>query len=115
MVEIKCKKCRKILFENTQSMLLNAHSLPISQEEDMCESITQAYNLYIDEECLPIWVKTSIEKGEWSKGKILCPHCNTRIGGFDFISGMKCSCSSSVLPSVHIIKSKVDLPGGTAK
>merc|ERR1712110_1046484 len=38
--------------------------------------------------------------GGWTKGRLNCPNCQSRIGGFDFVSGADYP--------VHLIKSKVD-------
>ncbi|KAJ8978953.1 hypothetical protein NQ317_009349 [Molorchus minor] len=91
--EIKCKKCRNTLFtsEEDKNIFLDAHGLFLgfNSDKDECISITEAE--------------------EWSKGRLNCPNCDLRIGGFDFISGKKCDCSNNVLPSIHVIKSNVDL------
>jgi E3 ubiquitin-protein ligase RNF180 len=42
------------------------------------------------------------------KGRLHCPKCHSRVGGFDFVSGQKCACGFCVLPAVHLIRSKVD-------
>ena len=39
-------------------------------------------------------------QGGWTKGRLNCPNCQSRIGGFDFVSGADYP--------VHLIKSKVD-------
>lgn len=109
--EVKCKKCRKTIFNEAQieNLFINAHSLPLSQEQDICETINEEQTLYVNEEKIPDWIKPALEAGKWSKGKINCQHCDFRIGGFDFISGNKCNCMNSVVPNIYIIKSKVDL------
>jgi len=61
---------------------------------------------YVPEEKMPDWMKTNVE---WVKGKLLCPKCQARVGSYNFVSGMKCSCRSHVLPPIHIVKSKVDV------
>ena len=45
----------------------------------------------------------SLQSG-WTKGKISCPHCSARIGGFDFVGG-------SVSPDfpIYLVRSKVDV------
>ena len=40
-------------------------------------------------------------QGGWTKGKLNCPNCQAKIGGFDFVAGAQYP--------VHIVKSKVDL------
>ena len=42
-------------------------------------------------------------QGGWTKGKLSCPSCSARVGGFDFVSGTSCS------SPVYLVKSRVDL------
>lgn len=44
----------------------------------------------------------------WTKGRLNCPNCEARVGSFDFVSQSTCACGTSVLPAVHLVKSKVD-------
>ena len=37
----------------------------------------------------------------WTKGKLCCPHCGARIGGFDFVG-------ASASAPVYLVRSKVD-------
>lgn len=50
-------------------------------------------------------------QGQWTKGKLCCPSCKTRVGGFDFVGS---SGHSSPSP-VYIVRSKVDVGGVAAK
>lgn len=109
--EVKCKKCRKTIFNDSQAgnLFINAHCLPLSEKHNICETINDEHKLYVNEENIPDWIKLVLEAGEWSKGKINCQFCDFRIGGFNFISGKKCSCMNNVVPNIYIIKSKVDV------
>lgn len=51
---------------------------------------------YIPENHMPTWMTSNIDKGEWVKGKVLCPKCSSRLGSYNFVSGMKCSCGLEV-------------------
>lgn len=42
-------------------------------------------------------------QGGWTKGKLSCPSCCARVGGFDFVSGSTCS------SPVYLVRSRVDL------
>lgn len=109
--EIKCKVCRNTLFGiQLKQAFLNAHSESITSLPSDCESVNNANHIFIDtnNDNIPLWVMQAIETAEWSKGKLNCPHCDARIGGFDFVSGSKCQCSRCLLQPVRIIKSKVD-------
>lgn len=108
---IKCRSCRLILLDSTntkESLFVCAHNTPCNpfnkSEKDCDENM-----IFLNEDSLPNWIQEIIEKHEWSKGRLNCLNCNSRIGSFDFVSGMKCFCDSNVLPPVHLIKSKLDL------
>ncbi|XP_057667232.1 E3 ubiquitin-protein ligase RNF180-like [Diorhabda carinulata] len=109
--EIKCKKCRHTLFNQDtikNNLILNAHG-ETTENSNACQVIPEEKNIFLNEDCLPSWVKNKIEVEEWSKGRIYCPKCDSRIGAFDYVSGQKCNCLNNLLPPVHIIKSKIDI------
>lgn len=111
--QIKCKKCRKTVLDLSEfpSLLINAHNTQIlgSNEDNPCTSLENHAKIFLQEETLPSWILNYIEQENWTKGKIFCPHCNYRMGGFDFISGKKCDCQLNILPSVYFVPSKVDV------
>lgn len=100
---------------------------------EACKNLTDDI-WYVGEEDLSSWMKESVSKvriltvswtlelhgflyldlivfdlqADWVKGKLHCPKCASRVGSFNFVSGMQCSCGNSVIPPVHIVKSKVD-------
>nr|CAI5827002.1 unnamed protein product [Callosobruchus analis] len=114
--EVKCKKCRKTLFDLHQKptdSLTNAHNESLTsstpKDQDICDTVRDENMVFLKEDILPQWISSKIESEQWSKGRLSCPHCDSRIGNFDFVSGCKCSCSNNPLPPVHFIKSKIDL------
>ena len=97
----RCKQCRNILFS---SMSLEAHQIALhglrhakggSGRGLRCTS----HFLGEPEEWMELTGSTS--------GKLYCPHCNSKIGSFDW-SGSQCSCGTWVSPSIQILHSKVD-------
>ena len=44
----------------------------------------------------------------WTKGKLTCTNCQGRLGSFNFVSPMKCSCGQHNLPAVHVVKDRID-------
>ena len=108
MSEIKCKKCRKILFKD--HILVTNHNQSYGSQPDSCS--LQSNVFYLNQELLTDWLISQLDLFEWTKGKIYCPNleCKARIGSFNFINGSKCLCHSYVLPHVHVIKAKVDKP-----
>jgi len=68
---------------------------------DKTESAEESSNVFnICDENLPQWINDAIEEGNWTKGKLSCPSCSSRIGGFDYVT-------RSSLP-IYIVRSKVD-------
>jgi len=55
---------------------------------------------YIPEDCMPEWISSNLDKGDWVKGKINCPKCSARVGSYNFVSGIRCPCGSNVV-GVH--------------
>ncbi|KAK3596700.1 hypothetical protein CHS0354_038037 [Potamilus streckersoni] len=63
---------------------------------------------FIDLETSPSWIQNLVTKAKWMKGKLVCPKCQGRLGSFDFIKTLKCPCLNHKLPSIHILKARVD-------
>lgn len=120
-IVIKCRKCRTILSKSPESALLNAHNVQYSADSDVksnCSSVYSRTEIYLNEDNLEAWIQDEVEKSEWTKAKLKCVKCQSNIGSFDFVSVQKCDCQRFNQPSVHFIRSKVDvdvllLDGGT--
>lgn len=55
------------------------------------------------------WIVEQLDKTDWTRGKINCPNkCGAKIGTFNFVNSMKCSCGKATVPSVQIVRSRVD-------
>jgi len=87
---VRCRKCRHTLLEEPP------HRMMARREED--EHIIPLY-----EDQLPDWMAEAVQEGGWTKGKLSCPSCSARVGGFDFVSGSSCS------SPVYLVRSRVDL------
>ncbi|KYO29173.1 E3 ubiquitin-protein ligase RNF180 isoform A [Alligator mississippiensis] len=85
---LRCWKCRKYVANS--DCLIKCHG------KQQCEFSTAAQNTcnvwHMNLEDLPDWVKCAIEKAQWTIGKLNCPFCGTRLGGFNFVRNTKCSC-----------------------
>uniref|UniRef100_A0A1E1VXE5 E3 ubiquitin-protein ligase n=1 Tax=Pectinophora gossypiella TaxID=13191 RepID=A0A1E1VXE5_PECGO len=101
---IKCHKCRHILLDDINKI----YSSEVIHSE--CDSYDIKKFIYLLEDNLPIWIKLKVEEEQWTKGKLHCENCGSKVGTFDFISGRKCDCGKSVLPPVHFVTSQVDRP-----
>lgn len=100
---IKCHKCRHILLTD----MANTYK---SLCDDKCDSYSSKHFVYLLEDQLPSWIKKKIDEEQWTRGKLLCEKCGSKIGSFDFVSGRKCSCEKSILPSVYFVTSQIDIP-----
>jgi len=110
--QIKCRKCRSTLTNVPSNVLLSAHNEQYSNDPDIksnCPSVVGRTEIYINEEHLDQWIESEIENSEWTKGKLKCSKCSSNVGSFDFVTGQKCECRLFNQPSVHFIRSKVDL------
>lgn len=101
---IKCKKCRSNLIDYEK--IVTEHG----NQTQCLKTNTNTSNIFLMESDYPEWIKLAIKLQNWRKGKIHCPDCNTKIGGFDFIESVNCDCGESKLPEVSFTRSKIDLP-----
>ncbi|XP_078040313.1 E3 ubiquitin-protein ligase RNF180-like [Augochlora pura] len=110
-MEIKCKYCRKDLFNKVPIQLLTSHGEIKQNIMDVgCSGTNDSEpSLYIPIENMPKWIADIVNQESWTKGRLNCPHCNNRIGSFNFVNELKCSCGQFVTPSVRITSSKVDI------
>lgn len=130
VTEVKCKRCRKVLFTEETTPLLTAHGeVRTGPTHTRCGTGAPEYCLYISEENVPEWIRETIDKVRvsyrvetcfyfplvsisfqdyWIKGKLHCPHCHSRLGSFDFVNQTKCDCGESLPPPIRIIHCKVD-------
>jgi len=106
---VRCQKCRYHLLDSSD--VVDSHGVgfdPTSGPPSPSNSCSTDV-WYIPENKMPDWMKSNVESGDWVKGKMTCPKCQARIGSYNFVSGMKCTCGLAVLPPIHIVKSKVDI------
>ncbi|CAH2099926.1 unnamed protein product [Euphydryas editha] len=100
---VKCHKCRHILLEDMNGTYTSVCS-------KSCASNNNKNFVYLVEDNLPAWIKQKVEEEQWTKGKLHCESCKSKLGSFDFVSGRKCDCGDSVLPPVYLVTSQVDIP-----
>ncbi|XP_023706052.1 E3 ubiquitin-protein ligase RNF180 [Cryptotermes secundus] len=105
-MSLKCRKCRQVLLTQHDAVL-TAHGEHIGANA-ACAAVQFGAVFYLQEDRLPAWIETIVDKEGWVKGRLHCPKCQGRVGAFDFVSGQKCACGLCLLPAVHLIRSKVD-------
>lgn len=110
MIELKCKQCRKSLFNNDDITLLTSHNENMSDiEHTGCGNNFVEHLLYMSIENVPTWIEDIINQTSWTKGKLNCPFCNNRIGSYNLMVNTKCSCGKSITPNIRLIQSKLDI------
>ncbi|XP_064596467.1 uncharacterized protein LOC135463079 [Liolophura sinensis] len=105
----KCRRCRCALL--TDRSLLTSHEEPLTGAGESaltdCDRKSTVWYVSTEDSC-PDWVTRCLNKGEWCKGKLLCPKCRGRLGSFDFTSSQRCHCGAEICPPIHINKNRVD-------
>eukprot|EP00794_Sanderia_malayensis_P009763 gene9763-10762_t len=94
--KFRCRLCRFTLFETED----------ISKTHNLTEECSSWF--LRDDEGMLSWVQTLIDEAGWTEGKLYCPKCNARVGGFDFVHSVPCSCGNDVIPAIWCPKSKID-------
>ncbi|TRY69328.1 hypothetical protein TCAL_03234 [Tigriopus californicus] len=84
-VPVKCGACRQILPE-----------IQVKPVDEPVIAVPET-----GEGTYPIWIQNKIDESGWTKGKFNCPHCQARLGAFNFLGGSQ--------HIVHLVKSQVDL------
>jgi len=92
---LKCRKCRFLVIEDPPHKILTTTDLLADEDQESSNTFN------ICDENLPYWITAAIEEGSWTKGKLSCPGCGCRLGGFDYVT--------RAAQPVYIVKSKVDL------
>ncbi|CAM5145023.1 unnamed protein product [Natator depressus] len=102
---LRCWKCRKYIANS--DCLIKCNGKQLSEKSHYSAASQYTCNIWhINLEALPDWVKCAIEKADWMIGKLNCPFCGARLGGFNFVSNTKCSCG--LLANIHLCKSRID-------
>ncbi|XP_035740914.1 E3 ubiquitin-protein ligase RNF180-like [Vespa mandarinia] len=110
MIEVKCRHCRKNLFQNESFTLLTSHNEDKSNIQHAgCDDNFIEHFLYMSTENLPIWIQEIIDQTSWTKGRLNCPFCNNRLGSFNLIIDTKCNCGTCIVPPIRLIQSKLDI------
>ncbi|XP_032754829.1 E3 ubiquitin-protein ligase RNF180 [Rattus rattus] len=103
---LRCWRCRKCIASSGCFMSpLETQSV----EQDRHESVdaqNTCHLWHMNAEALPEWISCLVQKAQWTVGKLNCPFCGARLGGFNFVSTPKCSCGQ--LAAVHLCKSRTE-------
>lgn len=103
---IKCHKCRHVLFEDINNIYVNV----AKDKAECCSSYDINHFIYLHEEHLPSWISKIMEEVSWTKGKLHCEKCGSKVGTFDYTYVRRCECGKSELPCIYFVTSQVDRP-----
>ncbi|XP_033020333.1 E3 ubiquitin-protein ligase RNF180 isoform X1 [Lacerta agilis] len=103
---LRCWKCRKYVANS--DCLINDQTTDLVFEEPHSSTASQDIcNVWhMNIEALPDWVTRIIENAQWTTGKLNCPFCGARLGGFNFVNNTKCSCGQ--FTNIHLCKRRTD-------
>ncbi|XP_030004509.1 E3 ubiquitin-protein ligase RNF180-like [Sphaeramia orbicularis] len=95
---LRCRKCRKGVIDSTclSAQVEAAHG----DSADVCSI------WHVDADAMPDWIHSAVHQAQWTLGKLNCPSCGARLGGFNFVHGGECPCGRDA--AVHLSKSRVD-------
>ncbi|XP_053445911.1 E3 ubiquitin-protein ligase RNF180 isoform X1 [Nycticebus coucang] len=102
---LRCWKCRKCIASYGCFMEYPENQV-IKDKGDPGDAENICHVWHMNIEALPEWINCLIQKAQWTVGKLNCPFCGARLGGFNFVSTPKCSCGQ--LAAVHLSKSRTD-------
>uniref|UniRef100_A0A8D2IFL0 E3 ubiquitin-protein ligase RNF180 n=1 Tax=Urocitellus parryii TaxID=9999 RepID=A0A8D2IFL0_UROPR len=102
---LRCWKCRKCI-ANSDCFMNYLENQVIKGRHDSVDAESICHVWHMNIEALPEWINCLIQKAQWTVGKLNCPFCGARLGGFNFVSTPKCSCGQ--LAAVHLSKSRTD-------
>ncbi|KAK7096220.1 E3 ubiquitin-protein ligase RNF180-like [Littorina saxatilis] len=111
-VTVKCRRCRVSLL--SQDAIVNSHgeaTQGVSGRGDCDSSLGPAStHLFVSHDNGPPWLLDTIIQACYTRGKVLCPKCQGRLGSFDFVkSARKCGCGQTTLPPVHLLRDRIDI------
>lgn len=96
--------------DNTNQPLDNVNHTPATESE-VPETVCEDNHYFLIDSKLNqfAWIVEQLDKTDWTRGKINCPNkCGAKIGTFNFVNCSKCSCGKETVPSVQIVRSRVD-------
>ncbi|NXL90533.1 RN180 ligase, partial [Alectura lathami] len=102
---LRCWRCRKYIASSVcLAKFYGKEPSGTSQQSAVDGKSCNVWHVSL--EAIPEWVRCVIEKAQWTVGKLHCPFCEARLGGFNFVCNTKCSCGQLV--NIHFCKSRTD-------
>ncbi|XP_062068173.1 E3 ubiquitin-protein ligase RNF180 isoform X1 [Lepus europaeus] len=103
---LRCWKCRKCIANSGCFMKYLENQVNTDKHQHSGDDQNVCHVWHMNIEALPEWINCLIQKAQWTVGKLNCPFCGARLGGFNFVSTPKCSCGQPA--AVHLSKSRTD-------
>ncbi|NWS46402.1 RN180 ligase, partial [Probosciger aterrimus] len=102
---LRCWRCRKYI-ANSVCLAKSHKKEPSNVSVAYGGKSRKCSERHIFEALLRFAVLTHKGGAQWTIGKLHCPFCEARLGGFNFICNKKCSCGQLV--NIHFCKSRTD-------
>ncbi|XP_016054243.1 PREDICTED: E3 ubiquitin-protein ligase RNF180 isoform X2 [Miniopterus natalensis] len=102
---LRCWKCRKCI-ASSGCLMKYLENQVIKDSYDSADDHDACRVWHMNIEALPEWINCLIQKAQWTVGKLNCPFCGARLGGFNFVSSPKCACGQRA--AVHLSRSRTD-------
>nr|XP_008123082.1 PREDICTED: E3 ubiquitin-protein ligase RNF180 isoform X1 [Anolis carolinensis]XP_008123089.1 PREDICTED: E3 ubiquitin-protein ligase RNF180 isoform X1 [Anolis carolinensis] len=102
---LRCWKCQKYI-ANFESLMKEQTTHLFEQPCSSATSQDTCNVWHMNVDALPDWMTCIIEKAQWTTGKLNCPFCGDRLGSFNFVNNMKCSCGQ--FTNIHLCKKRTD-------
>ncbi|XP_021377831.1 uncharacterized protein LOC110465947 [Mizuhopecten yessoensis] len=109
----RCRKCRERVFDSQCVVTVHGQQNTLSDGSAVlpsvsCQDVSMETVWYVTVDSAPEWILNNIETAMWTKGKLLCPKCEGRLGSFDFTKTVKCACGKFTVPPIHILQCRID-------
>ncbi|XP_048876202.1 E3 ubiquitin-protein ligase RNF180-like isoform X2 [Brienomyrus brachyistius] len=93
---LRCRRCRTCVMDSSSLLQMSTES----------DAAAKCNIWHVNFDPLPDWIHRAVHQAQWTRGKLLCPHCGARLGGFDFLRQASCPCGRQL--TVHLSESRVD-------
>ncbi|KAM8819259.1 E3 ubiquitin-protein ligase RNF180 isoform 2-T2 [Rhynchonycteris naso] len=100
---LRCWNCRKCIASSGCFMKCLENPV-IEDKRGSADDQNTCHVWHMNIEALPEWIDRLIRKAQWTVGKLNCPFCGARLGGFNFVRTPKCSCGQHT--AVYLSKSR---------
>ena len=110
---LKCKQCRQVVANDVDVINHQPGETPDCKSKNWIESVLRpnSENVRCKAAYFIIpqpWMQIGSELQGKLQGKLQCPKCHSKIGGFSWSKSIKCPCMADFQPAFYLQASKVD-------